>query len=113
MCDKHRRDIQVLRGTSSKQSTKQCQTKLTAFIDQQHGELNIMFWPNLASCHHARDTLNSLKNDKIEARPTEVFSTVLNKKVYDEAWQTGNKKQLRKICRKLLYKVYFLKIRSV
>lgn len=74
------------------------------FIEKYHSEDEIMFWPDLASCHYAKKTLNEQnipfvpKNDNPpnvpQARPIENFWAVLKRKVYEKGWEAQNDKQL-------------------
>lgn len=86
-----------------------CLTKLVDFVHEQHAEDDIIFWPDLASCHYARNTQNWLHQNNIpfipkndnppnlpQARPIEDFWAVLSRKVYDGGWQAENEEQLRR-----------------
>lgn len=92
-----------------------CLTKLVTFIEEQHNGDDIMFWPDLASCHYARQTQNWLVDHDIpfvprdsnppnlpQARPIEDFWALLSRKVYDGGWEAQNEEQLRRrISRKI------------
>ena len=89
-----------------------------------------MFWPDLASSHYAKDTLNWLTEQNVpyvpkkdnplnapQARPIEDLWSVLKRKVYEKGWKAQNKQQLfRRIKRKLkkidplLYQSMILKV---
>lgn len=85
----------------------QCLPKLKQFIEKYHADNNIMFWPDLASCHYAKKTLDWLKEQKVpfvpkkdnppnvpQARPIENFWAVLDRMVYDNGWEAQNERQL-------------------
>lgn len=93
----------------------QCLPKLKQFIDKYHAHDKIMFWPDLASCHYAKNTLDWLTKQKVpfvpkkdnppnvpQARPIENFWAVLKRMVYDNGWEARNERQLmNRIKRKL------------
>lgn len=87
---------------------RDCLTKLVNFINQHHGDGNYMFWPDLASAHYARATLDWLEARNIpyvpridnspnvpQARPIETFWARLAQKVYDNGWEAQNEQELR------------------
>lgn len=93
----------------SQRYIQNCLTKLADFLHEHHAEDDIMFWPDLASCHYARDTQNWLnaqnipfvpKNDNPpnlpQARPIEDFWALLSRKVYSGGWEAENEEQLRR-----------------
>ncbi|KAJ8953384.1 hypothetical protein NQ318_023501 [Aromia moschata] len=86
-----------------------CLSKLLQFVQEHHVEDDIMFWPDLASCHYSRDTQNWLHQHRIpfvpknenppnlpQARPIEDFWALLSRKVYDRGWEAQNEQQLRR-----------------
>ncbi|KAJ8942139.1 hypothetical protein NQ318_021647 [Aromia moschata] len=86
-----------------------CLSKLLQFVQEHHAEDDIMFWPDLASCHYSRDTQNWLRQRRIpfvpknanppnlpQARPIEDFWALLSRKVYDRGWEAQNEQQLRR-----------------
>lgn len=93
----------------------QCLPKLKQFIGKFHAGDEIMFWPDLASCHYSKKTLHWLTEQKIpfvpkkdnppnvpQARPIENFWSVLKRMVYDNGWEARNEQQLiNRIKRKL------------
>lgn len=94
---------------NSQRYIQNCLTKLADFIHEYHAEDNIMFWPDLASCHYARESQNWLNAHNIpfvprndnppnlpQARPIEDFWALLSRKVYDGGWQAANEEQLRR-----------------
>lgn len=85
----------------------QCLPKLKQFIEKHHGRDEIMFWPDLASCHYAKKTLNWLTEQNIpfvpkkdnppnvpQARPIENFWAVLKRMVYVGGWEARNEQHL-------------------
>lgn len=93
----------------------QCLPKLKQFIADNHAQDEIMFWPDLASCHYSKKTQDWLTEQKIpfvpkkdnppnvpQARKIEQFWAVLKRKVYEKGWEAENDKQLvRRIKQKL------------
>lgn len=93
----------------------QCLPKLKRFIENYHARDEIMFWPDLASSHYAKKTLDWLTSQNIpfvpkkdnppnipQARPIEDFWSVLKRKVYEKGWEAQNEQQLmNRIKRKL------------
>lgn len=93
----------------------QCLPKLKQFIGKYHTGDEIMFWPDLASCHYAKKTLNWLTEQNIpfvpkkdnppnvpQARPIENFWAVLKRMVYEKGWEARNEQELiNRIKRKL------------
>lgn len=88
---------------------RRCLPKLVNFIQTHHVNDNIMFWPDLASCHYARITQDWLRQQNIpcvprednppnvpQARPIEEFWALLGRKVYDGGWEAENEEQLRR-----------------
>lgn len=86
-----------------------CLTKLINFIEEEHVGDDIMFWPDLASCHYARQTQNWLADHNVpfvpridnppnlpQARPIEDFWALLSRKVYDGGWEAQNEEELRR-----------------
>ena len=101
--------IETSKGFALKKETyiKQCLTRLKKFLQKYHAGDRILFWPDLASCHYARETLDWLKNNKIEfvprdanppnlpaARPIENFWALLAREVYKNGWEAKTKQQL-------------------
>lgn len=85
----------------------QCLPKLKLFIEKYHAHDEIMFWPDLASCHYAKRTLDWLTEQKVpfvpkkdnppnvpQARPIENFWAALKRMVYDNGWEARNEQQL-------------------
>lgn len=88
---------------------QRCLTKLLHFLNTHHVNDNIMFWPDLASCHYAGVTRQWLNENNIDfvpkldnppnvpqARPIEEFWSILSRKVYDKGWEATNEDQLRR-----------------
>ncbi|XP_065652827.1 uncharacterized protein LOC136080143 [Hydra vulgaris] len=80
--------------------------RLFPFIHKYHGDLNYLFWPDLASSHYSKDSLNWIDQyvyyvDKesnspnvSQARPIQSFWGQLAKKVYEGDWQVSTEKVL-------------------
>lgn len=88
--------------------TQRCLPKLLEFINLHHQNDDIMFWPDLASCHYARETRQWLEAHNIpfvprahnppnlpQARPIETFWALLTQKVYENGWEAQNEDNLR------------------
>ncbi|KAJ8984762.1 hypothetical protein NQ317_012125 [Molorchus minor] len=85
-----------------------CLSKLLQFVQEHHAEDDIMFWPDLASCHYSRDTQNWFQHripfvpknanppNLPQARPIEDFWALLSRKVYHRGWEAQNEQQLRR-----------------
>lgn len=84
-----------------------CLPKLKKFIDLHHSNDNYMFWPDLASCHYSKKTVEWLNGQNIpfvpkednppnvpQARPIENFWALLTRLVYDGGWEAENELQL-------------------
>lgn len=102
---------------------RNCLSKLIVFINQHHANDDYIFWPDLASSHYARATLDWLeahhvpyvpRNDNPpnvpQARPIENFWALLATKVYDNGWEARNQQQLRQ---RILQKVREVDLESV
>ena len=76
---------------------------LKHFIEKYHRKQKIIFWPDLASSHYAKSTIENLKNKKIEfvpkemkppnvpqLRPIETFWANLKRKVYERGYRAKN-----------------------
>ncbi|XP_065652787.1 uncharacterized protein LOC136080106 [Hydra vulgaris] len=75
--------------------------RLLPFIHKYHGDFNYLFWPDLASSHYSKDSLNWMDQyvynvDKEsnppnvpQARPIENFWGHLAQKVYEGGWQAS------------------------
>lgn len=87
---------------------RECLPKMINFINTHHQNDEIIFWPDLASCHYARRTQDWLTENNInfvprednppnvpQARPIEDFWALLSRKVYDNGWEAQNEQQLR------------------
>lgn len=48
---------------------EKCLPKLESYINRYHKDENILFWPDLASCHTSETTLKTLKNMNIRTLP--------------------------------------------
>ncbi|XP_065668139.1 uncharacterized protein LOC136088367 [Hydra vulgaris] len=75
--------------------------RLLPFIHKYHGDFNYLFWPDLASSHYSKESLNWMNQyvyyvDKEsnppnvpQARPIENFWGHLAQKVYEGDWQAS------------------------
>ncbi|XP_017462431.1 PREDICTED: uncharacterized protein LOC108355809, partial [Rhagoletis zephyria] len=111
----------------------QCLTKLKRFIENNHARDKIMFWPDLASSHYAKKTLDWLTENNIpfvpkkdhppnipKARPIEDFWAILKRMVYDKGWEAKNEHQLigritrkiremdKSVCQNMMKKVPYI-----
>lgn len=93
---------------------QKCLTKLKKFIKSEHSDGNYIFWPDLASSHYAKKTLEWMSENNIKfvpkcanppnipkARPIENFWTLLCQKVYEDGWEAKSNQQLKnriKLC---------------
>ena len=80
--------------------------RLLPFIHKYHGDFNYLFWPDLASSHYSKDSLNWMDQyvyyvDKEsnppnvpQARPIENFWGHLAQKVYERDWQASTEQVL-------------------
>ncbi|CAH1113064.1 unnamed protein product [Psylliodes chrysocephalus] len=88
---------------------ERCLSKLRNSIHTHHPNDEVIFWPDLASCHYARRTTDWLTAQNInfvpkrdnppnvpQARPIEEFWALLSQKVYDNGWEAQNEEQLRR-----------------
>ena len=89
--------------------------RLIPFIRKHHKDDDYVFWPDLASAHYARDTIDYLIEKGInhvdkeenpanlpEVRPIEKFWGVLKGRVYKNNWQAKNLVELEKRIRMCL-----------
>lgn len=85
-----------------------CLTKLDKFINTKHLRDEIIFWPDLASCHYSKNTQDWLAMKKInfvpkhvnppnipKARPVEDFWNLLCQEVYKDGWEANSNEQLK------------------
>ncbi|XP_065650579.1 uncharacterized protein LOC136078717 [Hydra vulgaris] len=81
--------------------------RLLPFIHKYHGDFNYLFWPDLASFHYSKDSLNWMDQLDVyyvdkesnppnvpRARPIENFWGHLAQKVYEGDWQASKKQVL-------------------
>lgn len=103
--------IGVVRGEAlnAERYIDRCLSKLLQFLNTNHANDQIMFWPDLASCHYARITRDWYEANNInfvpkvdnppnlpQARPIEDFWALLSRKVYNNGWEAQNQEQLRR-----------------
>ena len=88
--------------------TKILRSHLLPFIDDKYeSRAQIVFWPDLATCHYHKDVITWLANEQITTitkqqnppnapaiRPIENFWGSLKQAVYDGNWRASTKKQL-------------------
>ena len=90
-------------------------TYLTTFIEENHGDGKYIFWPDLAPCHYAKETLAKMAELGIsfvpkeenspaapEVRSVEKFWAHLKAKVYANGWEAKNLDELESKIRKEL-----------
>lgn len=89
--------------------------RLIPFIEEYHRKENVLFWPDLARSHYARQVTDYLDENGIrfvsqqknpqncpQARPVESFWSILEQLVYAGGWEAENIEQLkRRIVKKL------------
>ncbi|MEE4247401.1 MAG: hypothetical protein V2I33_18480 [Kangiellaceae bacterium] len=81
--------------------------QLLPFIEKNHSDGNCLFWPDLASCHYAKDVVNTFNDVDINfvakemnppcvphLRPIEHFWGALRQQVYHRNWQAETLTQL-------------------
>jgi hypothetical protein len=80
--------------------------RLLPFIHKYHQDMNYIFWPDLASAHYSKATLEWMKQNVnyvakrlnspnvLQARPIENFRDWLTQKVYDGGWVVLNEQHL-------------------
>lgn len=86
---------------------KNCLLNLTDFIHDYHQNDQIIFWPDNASCHYAKNTIQWLQEHNVpmvpkeanppnvpKARPIEDFWAILAMKVYEGGWEAKTERQL-------------------
>ena len=90
--------------------TEECLKKrLIPFLREYHLDNQYIFWPDKASAHYAKKTINFLKSQKVhfvpkyrnptkvpQCRPIEDFFGVLSSKVYQNGWKAKNIHHLKK-----------------
>jgi len=88
--------------------TGKCLRLLVRFIQENHKNDQVVFWPDLASSHYSKKALEYLSDKNIEVvqkddnpanypelRPIEDFWSELKRIVYDKCWVADNLTQLR------------------
>jgi transposase len=86
---------------------EKCLPNLITFINNHHQHDDYVFWPDLATSHYAKTTIEWLNEQKIpfvpkcinppnvpKARPIEDFWSILADKVYKGGWTAKDEKQL-------------------
>jgi hypothetical protein len=93
---------------------QRCRSKLRRFLNTHHADDEIMFRPDLATCHYSRITrdwyeaninfVSKVDNppNLPQARPIEEFWAILSRRIYNNGWEAQNEEQLRRrISRKI------------
>lgn len=83
--------------------------RLKPFLDEHHTDNNYLFWPDLASCHYAKKTLETFDQLNInyvtkdlnppncpQLRPIEDFWGIWKQLVYENGWTASNLDQLKR-----------------
>lgn len=83
--------------------------RLVPFIEKYHQNKKIIFWPDLATAHYAKDTISLLKTLGIsfvpknenppncpQLRPIEDFWAEHKRRVYENGWSASSSEQLIK-----------------
>jgi hypothetical protein len=95
---------------NSERYIKDCLSeRLITFIEDNHSTEPYVFWPDLASSHYAKKTLDFLNDQNVkfvaknenpanvpECRPIEGFWYLLKAEVYKDGWCAQNLKQLER-----------------
>lgn len=84
-------------------------SRLIPFLEEVHGNDDVVFWPDLATSHYSRKVQEYLKSKNVEyvpkerniancpeLRPIEDFWSEIKRAVYANCWQAENLDQLRK-----------------
>lgn len=100
--------------------------RLIKFIKINHQDGDYVFWPDLASAHYAKDTLEAFTKFGIkfidkrinppnvpQVRPIEDFWAILKRKVYSDGWVENSTKELKKKIRKELRSIPASTFRSL
>lgn len=101
---------------NSNEYIDECLPKLKQFIDEKHASDKIIFWPDPARCHYAKEIQEWLASNKIESvlqtdnppnvpqarQPMQRFWEILWRKVYENDWKAQSHHHLTgRIRRKL------------
>ena len=92
---------------------QECAAKrLIPFIDSKHKREDVLFWPDLASCHYAGQTQEFLEREGIpfvskeqnppccpHLRRIEDVWAILKAKTYERGWEATSELQLKRIIR--------------
>ena len=94
---------------------KECLPKLVDFINKFHSKDNYVFWPDLASAHYAKATLEAYDKMNIEfvpkcanppnvpqLRPIETFWAILGQKLYENGWTGEDYPELIRRIRRII-----------
>ena len=97
---------------------EKCLPNLLKFINKYHHDDKYLFWPDLATSHYAKTTIEWLNKRDIpfvpklanppnvpQARPIEHFWSILADMVYDGGWVATNHQQLANRIKRQLKKI--------
>ena len=93
---------------------EKCLPLMLKFVDENYDSRDqVVFWPDLATCHYTKENLDYLESEGIytvpknlnppnapQIRPIEMFWGALKQKVYDKNWTAKNRDQLIKKIKK-------------
>jgi len=98
---------------------------LMPFLRKYHSDGKFLFWPDKASSHYAKDTLNFLCKNNIsfiekmdnptnlpQCRPIEDFFGQLSSIVYKDGWTARNVEELKKRIKSSIKKIDFTTVQS-
>ena len=83
-------------------------SRLLPFLEKYHSDQDFFFWPDLATCHYAKDTQELYSSLQIpyiprdsnppntpQLRPIEKFWAILKDKVYEGGWEATTFRMLK------------------
>ena len=89
--------------------------RLMPFMDSKHKREDVLFWPDLASCHYARQTQEFPEREGIpfvpkeqnppccpQLRPIEDVWAILKAKTYEGGWEATSELQLKRRIRQCI-----------
>jgi transposase len=107
----HRSKVAIRQGSYLNECLRK---RLLPFINKHHKNDSILFWPDLASSHYSNQAQQFLKDNNInyvrrhqnppnvpQVRPIETIWSLLEKKVYEGAWEA---KSLDQLARRIILK---------
>ena len=88
---------------------------LIPFLNEKYPDRDMVFWPDLASAHYARETLDLLREERVpvvqreenppctpQIRPIEDLSGIIKQKVYRGGWEAKTEAQLKRRIRQVI-----------